>query len=267
MLRWSANLTMLFKDVPYVERLQAAADAGFRTVEFMWPIGVDLDDLVAARDSSGVEVALFNVDSGDVPAGERGFPNDPAKREWWRERTKVAIDLAARLGCSRINVQAGNEVAGLSRTAMFDCLSENLQWALGQTQDITFFLEPLNCFEHTRYILGRTSDAMEIIERINHPRLMLQFDIYHTQRTEGNLVKLIQTHFTHIGHVQIADSPARNQPGTGEINWKYLLGQLESMNYGGYIGLEYIPAPDTLGSFGWIPAPHRVSCATSDLIL
>jgi len=267
MLKWSTNLTMLFKEVPYVERLQAAADAGFRAVEFMWPIGVDLDSLVAARDSSGVEVALFNVDSGDVPAGERGFPNDPAKRDWWRERTKVAIDLAARLGCSRINVQAGNEVAGLSRQAMFDCLSENLQWALEQTQDITFFLEPLNRIEHTRYILGRTSDAIEIIERINHPRLMLQFDIYHTQRTEGNLVKLIQTHFAHIGHVQIADSPARNQPGTGEINWKYLLGQLESMNYSGYIGLEYIPVPDTLGSFDWIPAAHRVSCATSDLIL
>ena len=267
MLKWSANLTMLFKEVSYVERLQAAADAGFRAVEFMWPIGVDLDALVAARDSSGVEVALFNVDSGDVPAGERGFPNDPERRDWWRERTKVAIDLAARLGCSRINVQAGNEVAGLSRAAMFDCLSENLQWALEQTQDITFFLEPLNRFEHPRYILGRTSDALEIIERVNHPRLKLQFDIYHTQRTEGNLTKLFQTHFAHIGHIQVADSPARNQPGTGEINWKYLLGQLEALNYDGFIGLEYIPAPDTLGSFGWLPIDKRVTCTTADLSL
>ena len=267
MLKWSANLTMLFKEVPFVERLQAAADAGFRAVEFMWPIGVDLDALVAARTSSGVEVALFNIDSGDVPAGERGFPNDPSKRDWWRERTKVAIDLAARLGCSRINVQAGNEGTGLSRQAMLDCLSENLQWALAQTQDITFFLEPLNRFEHTRYILGRTSDALEIIECVNHPRLKLQYDVYHTQRTEGNLLKLIQTHFAHIGHIQIADSPARNQPGTSEINWKYLLAQIEAMNYDGFIGLEYIPAPDTLGSFGWLPKDKRVTCAASDLIL
>jgi hydroxypyruvate isomerase len=267
MLKWSANLTMLFKEVPYVERLQAAADAGFGAVEFMWPIGVDLDALVAARAASGVEVALFNVDSGDVPAGERGFPNDPSKREWWRERAKVAIELAARLGCSRINVQAGNEVAGLSRQAMFDCLSENLQWALEQTQDITFFLEPLNRFEHTRYILGRTSDALEIIERVNHPRLKLMIDLYHTQRTEGNLVKLIQTHFARIGHIQVADSPARNQPGTGEINWKYVLGQLEASNYDGFIGLEYIPAPDTLGSFGWLPKDKRATCYTADLNL
>lgn len=267
MLKWSANLTMLFKEVPHVERLQAAADAGFRAVEFMWPIGVDLDAWVAARVSSGVEVALFNVDSGDVPAGERGFPNDPSKRDWWRERTKVAIELAARLGCSRLNVQAGNEVAGLSHDAMFDCLTENLQWALEQTTDITFFLEPLNRFEHTRYILGRTSDAIEILERVKHPRLKLQFDIYHTQRTEGNLVKLIQTHFAHIGHVQIADSPARNQPGTGEIQWKYVLDQLEALNYDGFIGLEYLPAPDTLGSLGWLPKDKRVTCATADLVL
>lgn len=268
MLKWSANLTMLFKEVPYVERLQAAADAGFHAVEFMWPIGVDLDALVAARAASGVEVALFNVDSGDVPAGERGFPNDPAKCEWWRGRALAAIELAERLGgCPRLNVQAGNEVPGLSRAEMFDCLAENLAWALEQTPDLTFFLEPLNRFEHTRYLLGRTSDALEIITRLNHPRLKLQFDVYHTQRTEGNLAKLIQTHFAHIGHIQIADSPARNQPGTGEINWKYLFGQIEALGYDGYIGLEYIPAPDTLGSFGWLPPEKRVTCTTTDLNL
>lgn len=268
MLKWSANLTMLFKEKPFLERLQAAADAGFRAVEFMWPIGVDLDALEAARAASSVEVVLFNVDSGDVPAGERGFPNDPAKREWWRERALVAIELAGRFGgCSRINVQAGNEVPGLSRAEMFDCLAENLAWALEQTPNITFFLEPLNRFEHTRYILGRTADALEIITRLNHPRLKLQFDVYHTQRTEGNLTKLIQTHFAHIGHIQIADSPARNQPGTGEINWKYLLGQIEALHYDGYIGLEYNPAPDTLGSFGWLPIEKRGSCSVADLIL
>jgi hydroxypyruvate isomerase len=267
MLKWSANLTMLFKEIPFVERLQAAAQAGFGAVEFMWPTGVDLDALIAAQAASGVDIALFNVDSGDVPAGERGFPNDPARRAWWRERMKVAIDLAARLGCSRINVQAGNEVAGLSRQDMFDCLGENLSWALAQSTDITYFLEPLNRFEHTRYILGRSSDALEIITSLNNPRLKLQFDVYHTQRTEGNLTKLIQAHFAHIGHIQIADAPARNQPGTGEIHWKYLLGQLEALHYDGYIGLEYIPTPDTLGSFGWLPADKRISCSVADLIL
>lgn len=267
MLNWSANLTMLFKELPFLERLQAAVDAGFNTVEFMWPIGVDIEALVAARAASGVAVALFNVDSGDVPAGERGFPNDPAKREWWRSRLAVAIELAGRLGCTRINVQAGNEVTGVSRLAMLDCLSENLAWALEQTQGITFFLEPLNRFEHPRYILGRTSEAIEILERLSSPRLKLMFDVYHTQRTEGNLVKLIQTNFAHIGHIQIADSPTRNQPGTGVINWKYLLGQLETLNYQGYIGLEYNPVPNTLASFGWLPSEKRVSCTSGELTL
>ena len=267
MLKWSANLTMLYKELPFVERLGAAAQAGFGAVEFMWPTGVDLDALVVAQRSSGEEVALFNVDSGDVPAGERGFPNDPAKREWWRERTLVAIELAQRLGCSRLNVQAGNEVMSFSHAGMFDCLAENLAWALEQTSDITFFLEPLNRLEHSRYILSRTSDALEIIATVDNPRLKLQFDVYHTQRTEGNLVKLIQTHFAQIGHIQIADSPARNQPGTGEIHWKYVFEQIEALNYTGYIGLEYIPTPDTAGSFGWLPAGKRISCSVSDLNL
>jgi hydroxypyruvate isomerase len=266
MLKWAANLTMLFKEVPFVERLQAAAQAGFGAVEFMWPIGVDLVALVAAHAASNVKVALFNVDSGNVPAGERGFPNDPAKRDWWRERTQVAIELAGRLGCTHLNVQAGNEVPDLSRDAMFACLSENLAWALEQAPGITFFLEPLNRFEHPRYILGRTSDALQIITGVNSPHLKLQFDVYHTQRTEGNLTKLIQTHFAHIGHLQIADSPTR-KPGTGEINWKYLLRQVETLNYDGYIGLEYIPAPDTLSSLGWLPVNGRGSCPINELIL
>jgi hydroxypyruvate isomerase len=232
----------------------------------MWPMDVDLDALVSARSASGVEVALFNVDSGDVPAGDRGFPNDLAKIDWWRSRVGVAIDLAGRLGCTRLNVQAGNDVPGLSRFAMLDCLCVNLAWALEQTQDITFFLEPLNRFEHPRYILGRTSEALEVIERVQSPRLQLQFDVYHTQRTEGNLVNLLQNHIAHIGHVQVADSPARNQPGTGEINWRFVFSQLETLNYDGYIGLEYIPAPNTLASFSWLPTGKRFSCSTGDLI-
>ena len=267
MLKWSANLTMLFKENPFLERFKAAAGAGFGAVEFMWPSGVDLKELLAAQVSSGVKVALFNVDSGDVPAGDRGFPNDPAKRGWWREQATIAFDLAGRLGCTRLNVQAGNEVLDLSRAAMLDCLCENLAWALDQTRDITFFLEPLNRFEHPRYILGRTSEALEVIERLNHPCVQLQFDVYHTQRTEGNLVKLLQTHIAQIGHVQVADSPSRNQPGTGEINWKYLLGQLEALNYDGYIGLEYNPVPNTLASFGWLPADKRVLCSAANLNL
>ena len=266
MLKWSVNLTMLFKEVPFLERLQAAAEAGFDAVEFMWPSGVDLGALCAAQAASGVHIALFNVDSGDVPAGDRGFANDPSRKDWWRGRTAAALELAGIVGCSRLNIQAGNQIAGLARPATLDCLCENLAWALEQAPTTTFFLEPLNNFEHKRYILGRTADAIEVIQRVNNPRLKLQFDVYHTQRAEGNLTRLIQEFIAYIGHIQIADSPARNQPGTGEINWKYLLGQIETLNYDGYIGLEYIPAPDTQSSFHWIPFEGRIACNVNDLL-
>ncbi len=270
MLTWSANLTLLFKELPFVERLAAAANAGFAAVEFMWPTGVNLDDLVAARAASGVQVALFNMDSGDIAAGDRGFPNDPSRRAWWHARLLDALELAQRLGgCARLNIQAGNEAPGLSRPASLDCLTENLAWALEQTAatDITFLLEPLNRFEHPRYLLSRTSEALEVLERLRHPRLKLQFDIYHTQRTEGNLVSLLRAHHDAIGHLQIADSPARHQPGTGEIAWRFVLGELEALGYTGFIGLEYIPLPDTLTSLQWLPADKRRACTTADLIL
>jgi hydroxypyruvate isomerase len=267
MLRWSVNLTMLFKEVPFVERLKAAATAGFGAVEFMWPSDINLDTLVAARIESGVDVALFNVDSGNVAAGERGFPNDPARKDWWRSRMAAAIELAGRLRCPRLNVQAGNNVVGVSEAEMLDCLCENLAWALEQTAEITLFLEPLNRIEHPRYILDSTAEALKVIERLNHPRLKLQFDIYHTQRTEGNLVGLLQKHMAHIGHIQIADSPGRHQPGTGEINWKYVLGQVETLNYDGYIGLEYNPIHETLGSFAWLPLNQRNACEAQELNL
>ncbi|MDX9954936.1 MAG: TIM barrel protein [Anaerolineae bacterium] len=270
MLNWSANLTMLFKDLPFVERLHAAASAGFGAVEFMWPTGVNLDELVAARIASGVQVVLFNMDSGDVAAGDRGFPNDPSRRAWWRTRLMDALELAERLGgCPRLNIQAGNEVPGLTRSVMLDCLTENLDWALEQTQTtgISLFLEPLNRFEHPHYILSRTSEALEVLERLRHPRLKLQFDLYHTQRTEGNLISLLRAHHNAIGHIQIADSPARHQPGTGEIAWRFVLGELETLGYTGFIGLEYIPVPDTLTSLQWLPTSKRRACTTADLIL
>ena len=270
MLTWSANLTMLFKELPFVERLAAAANAGFAAVEFMWPTGVNLDDLVAARASSGLQVTLFNMDSGDVAAGDRGFPNAPSRRPWWRARLLDALELAERRGgCTRLNIQAGNETPELSRPASLDCLTENLAWALEQTATAgtTFLLEPLNHFEHPRYLLSRTSEALEVLERLRHPRLKLQFDLYHTQRTEGNLVSLLHAHHNAIGHLQIADSPARHQPGTGEIAWRFVLGELDALGYTGFVGLEYIPLPDTLTSLRWLPADKRRACAPADLVL
>jgi hydroxypyruvate isomerase len=269
MIRWCTNLTMLFREVPFLERFQAAAEAGFAAVEFSWPSGVDLDALVAAKEAARVEVALFNIDTGDVASGDRGFANDPAKRDWWRERTEVALVLARRLNAHRINALAGNEVLGLSRAEMLDCLCENLTWAIPKAAaaGVTLLLEPLNHFESPRYLLNRTIEAVEVIERLNSPQVKLQFDVYHAQRTEGNLTRLLQTYIERIGHIQIADSPDRHQPGTGEINWRFVLSQLEAYDYPGSVGLEYIPVPATLDSLAWLPFDKRRACSAHHLRL
>lgn len=260
MIRWSANLTLLFKEVPFLDRFGAAALAGFDTVEFLWPSGVDLNALVHAKEASDLTVVLFNVDAGDVPAGERGFPNDPARKAWWRERTLKALDLADRLGTRLINVLAGNQVVDRSRAEMIDCLCENLLWALEQHPHITLLLEPLNPLQNQRYLLISLPEAMQVIDRLAHPRVKLQFDLYHVQRTQGDLVENLRQHLPYIAHIQAADAPGRNQPGTGEIHWPFVLGQLEGMGYGGYVGLEYNPLPDTLGSLTWLPQELRRDC-------
>jgi hydroxypyruvate isomerase len=267
MIRWSANLTMLFKEVPFLQRFATASRAGFGAVEFLWPNGVDLDALVRAKEASDLKVVLLNVDAGDVPAGERGFPNDPVRKEWWRERTVTAFDLADRLGTRLVNVLAGNQVVDRSRAEMLDCLCGNLLWALEQHPEITLLLEPLNPLQNPRYLLTSLAEAMQVIDRLNHPRVKLQFDLYHVQRTQGDLVENLRRHLPHIAHIQAADAPGRNQPGTGEINWPFVLGQLEGMGYGGFVGLEYNPLPDTLGSLTWLPHDLRRQCMAVELNL
>jgi hydroxypyruvate isomerase len=268
MIRWSVSLTLLFKEVPFLDRFQAAAEAGFGAVEFQWPTSVNLDALVTAKEAAGLEVAAFNVDAGDISAGERGFSNDPARRDWWRERVLLAFDLAQRLRCRRLTILAGNAVPGLSRSAMLDCLTDNLAWAVAQVGalGIALLLEPLNPIENPHYLLSRIADALDVMERLSDPYLQLQLDMYHTHRTEANLTEVLQRYITHIGHIQIADSPVRNEPGSGAIDWRFVLGQLEALNYQEYVGLEYNPRSSTLQSLDWLPPDKRRQSTVRDFL-
>ncbi|HZQ09007.1 MAG TPA: TIM barrel protein [Anaerolineae bacterium] len=270
MLKWSANLSFLFKELPFVERVQAAADAGFWAVEFGWPADVSLDALVAAQQAADVHVPLFNIDAGNLAQGERGFVNLPTRKSWWRERTELALELAQRLNAPCINALAGNDTSEFTRNEQMDCLLENLNWALPRAEavGVTVLLEPLNRFESPRYLIQNTDDALNVMTLLNSPaNLKIQFDIYHTQRNEGNLTKLLQAHATKIRHIQIADSPDRHEPGTGEINWRYVLAQVEAIGYEGYIGLEYNPTGTALESLAWLPEAARRECRVGDLRL
>lgn len=267
MIYWSAHLTFLFREVPFLERFRAAADAGFGVVEYVWE-NVDPDDLVTAKQAAGVQVGLFGIDLGDFAKGDRSFPNIPEYREWWRGRAEEAFRMAERLETRQINVVVGNKDPRYTRREMIDCLYENLEWAIPRAREagVCLVIEPLNRFDSPRYLMEQTSEVVEVIEHFNSPALQLQLDLYHVQRSQGNVVRVMQEYFPHIRHIQIADSPDRHQPGTGEVNWKFVLGQLEALGYAGYVGIEYHPVPNTLESLEWLPKDKRRACGVNELV-
>ncbi|HET7480654.1 MAG TPA: TIM barrel protein [Rubrobacteraceae bacterium] len=259
-MRFSANVSILFKESPFLERFGRAAEAGFSAVEFWWPAGEDLGKVEKAIKDAGLRVALFNFDAGDMPGGERGLVGDPDRREQFRENVPVALDLARSLGCGRMNILAGHEKEGMSREEQLDLARENVAFAADAAKDagVEVVVEAVNTFENGPYLLYRTEQAVEFVRSVGRENVKIQHDFYHMQRMEGNLVATLREHIGVIGHVQIADSPGRGEPGTGEIHYSYVLGELEKLGYDGYVGLEYNPSEgDTEASFWWLPKELR----------
>ena len=258
-MRFSANVSILFKEVSFLERFGRAREAGFSAVEFWWPSGEDLGEVEAAIGDAGLTVALFNFDAGDMPGGERGLVGDPERVDQFRENVPVALDLARRLDCRRMNVLVGHEKAGMGRTEQLDLARENVAFAADRAGEagVTVVVEAVNTFENGPYLLYTTGQAVEFVKSVGR-NVKIQHDLYHMQRMEGNLVATLREHIGHIGHVQIADSPGRGEPGTGEIHYPYVLAELEDLGYEGYVGLEYNPATGaTEESFGWLPEEGR----------
>ena len=269
-MRFSANVSILFKESPFPERFGRAARAGFSAVEFWWPSGEDLGEVEAAIREAGLSVALFNFDAGDMPAGERGLVGDPGRGDQFRENVPVALDLARRLGCRRMNVLVGHEKSGMGREEQLNLARENVAFAAEGAREagVSVLVEAVNTFENGPYLLRTTEQAVEFARSVGRG-VKIQHDLYHMQRMEGNLVATLREHIGHVGHVQIADSPGRGEPGTGEIHYPYVLAELESLGYDGYVGLEYNPTTGTTeDSFGWLPEELRgADVAVSDLRL
>ena len=270
-MRFSANVSILFKEVPLLERFGRAAEAGFRAVEFWWPAGVDLGEVERAVGEAGIEVALFNFDAGDMPAGDRGLVSDPDREEQFRENVPVALELARALGCRRMNVLAGHEIGGMSCEEQLGLARENVRFAAERAEEagVTVMVEAVNTFENGPYLLYTTAQAVEFVRSVERENVRIQHDFYHMQRMEGNLVANLREHIGMIGHVQIADSPGRGEPGTGEIHHPYVLAALEDLGYDGFVGLEYNPTtPTTEESLDWLPRDLRGDeVAVSDLRL
>jgi hydroxypyruvate isomerase len=254
-MRFSANLSFLFKDAPFAERFGRARDAGFRAVEFMWPGSEALDAVERAVVDTDVEVALFNFDAGDMAAGDRGLLSDPERQGRFRENVPVALELAGRIGCTRLNALVGVQHPELELAAQLELARENVAWAAEQARahGVSIMIEAVNSYENGPYLLDTTAKAIGFLDAVAADNVALQYDVYHMQRMEGNLSGTISRLLPRIGHVQIADPPSRGEPGTGEINYRFVLDLLEREGYGGWVGLEYNPStPRTEDSFGWM---------------
>ena len=258
-LRYSANLTMLYKEVEFLGRFAKAAAAGFAAVEFLSPYEVGVEEVKARVDDLGLMVALFNLPAGDADAGEFGTLGNPARRDFFRWSFGEALEAANRLGCGRLHAVFGKTAAGFDAAAQVDCALENLAWAAPQAAGagVTLLVEALNGVDWPSFFINTTADSVNIVTQADHPNVRLQYDVYHAQMMGGNLINSIRDNFDLIGHIQIADVPGRHEPGTGEINYPNIFTTLEDLGYQGYIGLEYHPAGDTDEGLAWLPREAR----------
>ena len=259
MLRFAANLSTMYCEVPFLDRFERAAKSGFKAVEFLFPYDPGVRLVKERIRASDVSVVLFNLHGGDTQAGEWGTMGLPARRDYFRWSFAAALEAAIELGCSRLHAMFGQRVEGLEPQAQIDCALENLLWAAPQAAraGVTLLLEALNPVDFPNYFLRDTLTALEIVRRMGIPNVRLQYDLYHAQMSEGNLIHTLTEYCEWIGHVQIADVPGRNEPGTGEINFPVVFAALENLGYDGYIGLEYRPLRTTSSSLKWMPRSWR----------
>jgi len=254
MPKFAANLTMLFTEASFLDRFALARKAGFTHIEYLFPYAFKVEDLKAELAKHGLQQVLFNLPSGDWAAGDRGIGASPGREAEFRAGVPKAINYAKVLGMPRLNCLAGKRVAGRSDAEHWQTLVQNARFAAIELakHGLELLIESINHFDIPGFFLNRSGDALKLLDEIAQPNVRLQYDVYHAQREEGELAGTISQHLARIGHVQIADNPGRHQPGTGEINFPFLFRRLDELNYPGYVGLEYVPAPNTAGSFGWL---------------
>lgn len=252
--KFSANLSMMFQEVPFMERFGAAASAGFTAVEFMFPYDYPIDRLQKALTDNNLQLVLINAPAGNFAGGERGMAVDPARQAEFREGVAAAIDYAQALNVAQVNCLVGRTLSNVPPAAQRQALVENLRYAAEAfaERNVRLLVEHLNSRDVAGFALDTTAKVLDVLAEVNHPNIHLQYDVYHAQRMEGELANTLRTNLSRISHIQIADSPGRHQPGTGEINYRWLLAEFVSCGYDRFIGLEYIPTPDTVRSLGWI---------------
>ena len=253
MPQFAANLTMLFTEVPFLERFGRAAQAGFKAVEFLFPYAWPAEEIRQHLDANGLTLVLHNLPAGNWDAGERGIACHPDRISEFREGVGQAIAYACALGVSQVNCLAGKAPVGIADNVLRQTFVENLRFAAAalKKSGLRLLIEPINTFDIPGFYLNHTAQAVSILDEVGADNAFVQYDIYHAQRMEGELAATMQKYLPRIGHIQLADNPGRNEPGTGEINYPFLLNHLDNIGYNGWIGCEYKPATTTEAGLQW----------------
>ena len=253
MPRFAANLSMLFTEVPFIDRFERAARAGFSEVEFLFPYAHPIAELKAVLAANKLKVVLHNMPAGDWDAGDRGMACNPQRVAEFRDGVALGVSYASGLGSPNLHCMAGKAPAGVSEALLRETFVANLRYAAGEAKKagLKLLIEPINHYDIPGYFINRSAQALAIIDEVGADNLYLQYDIYHMQRMEGELEKTIRAHFPLIKHMQLADAPGRHEPGTGEINFKHLFALLDELGYSGWVGCEYHPLGDTVAGLTW----------------
>ena len=257
MPKLAANLSLLFKEHAFLDRFEAASRAGFKYVEYQFPYDFEMHEIAKRASDAGVQVVLHNIPSGNAAMGDRGIACLPGRQPEFRDGVARAIEYAMSAGCARLNCLAGVSGGAVEQEPFRATFVENVAFAAGELAKagLSLMIEPINTRTVPGFFLSGSAQAVALLEESGAANAYVQYDLFHMQIMEGDIAKTIERLLPRIGHIQIADVPDRHEPGTGELNFPWLLAHIDRLGYGGAIGCEYNPATDTLAGLAWA-APY-----------
>ncbi len=263
MPRFAANLSMLFTEVPLLDRFERAARAGFSAVEMQFPYEAPAAEIAARLQANQLKMVLHNLPGGDWAAGDRGIACDPQRVAEFRAGVPKAIAYATALGVPQLNCLAGKP--GKPGDDVSDAVArrtfvDNLRFAAAELKaaGLKLLIEPINNYDVPGFWLNNTALAISVLDEVGADNAFVQYDIYHAQRYEGELAATMSKYLARIGHIQVADNPGRNEPGSGEIHYDFLFAHLQRIGYAGDIGCEYKPATTTEAGLGWLKSARQL---------
>ena len=245
MPRFAANLSLLYPELAFLDRFEAAAQDGFKAVEYLFPYAFAPHDIAARLKACGLQQVLFNAPPGDWDAGSRGLACLPGRESEFRAGLALALGYATALACPRIHVMAGLVTPGMAPDAFELTYLSNLRWAAQEAarEGVELLIEPINLRDMPGYFLNRQAQAHQVLDAVGAPNLKVQMDLYHCQIVEGDVAMKLHQYLPggRVGHIQIASVPERHEPDGGELNYPYLFALLDRLGYDGWVGCEYRP--------------------------